>query len=100
MRNLAVILPIDGCNRPFCCQHSDSCSSSKNGGKIMHLSKWGLVALGFACAFVGVTPAAAETFQLERSGNVYHAAVCPRGNPHDTARCFAHMVTDARGNPL
>jgi subtilase family serine protease len=66
----------------------------------MHLSKWGLVALGFASALVGVTPAAAETFQLERSGNVYHAAVCPRGNPHDTARCFAHMVTDARGNPL
>ncbi len=47
-----------------------------------------------------MTAAQSHRVQLERSGRVYHAAVCPRGNPHGTARCFAHVVTDARGNPL
>ena len=64
----------------------------------MDLRKWGLVALAFALGGLGGSPAAAETLQLEHSGNVYHAAVCKRGNPHDTARCHAHVVTDARGN--
>jgi subtilase family serine protease len=36
---------------------------------------------------------------IERSGNVFHVAVCARGNPNGTARCHAHVVTDARGNP-
>lgn len=44
-----------------------------------------------------VTPAAAEP--VERSHGTYHVAVCPRGNPHGTARCFAHVVTDATGVP-
>jgi subtilase family serine protease len=44
--------------------------------------------------------AQSERAQLERSGQVYHAAVCARGNPAGTARCFAHVVTDARGNPM
>src|SRR3954447_18472929 len=65
----------------------------------MNLRKWGPVALGFALGIVSVSPATAETVRLERSGNTYHAAVCPGGNPHDTARCHAHVVTDARGNP-
>src|SRR4051794_34872601 len=60
---------------------------------------WGLVGLGVALSSVGVGPATAQTLQLERSGNVFHAAVCARGNPAGTARCFAHVVTDARGNP-
>ena len=64
----------------------------------MDLRKWGLVALAFAFGSASVTPATAGTLQLERSGNVYHAAVCARGNPQGTARCFAHVVTDARGN--
>src|SRR5438034_1322692 len=34
-----------------------------------------------------------------RSGNVFHRAVCARGNPNGTARCHAHVVTDAQGNP-
>jgi subtilase family serine protease len=38
--------------------------------------------------------------QLERSGNVYHKVACARGNPNGTARCHAHVVTDARGNEL
>jgi len=37
---------------------------------------------------------------VERSGNVYHVAVCARTNPAGTARCHAHIVTDAQGNPL
>jgi subtilase family serine protease len=66
----------------------------------MNLGKWRLIALALAFGFAGSAPAAADTLQLERSGNVYHAAVCPRGNPFGTARCHAHVVTDARGNPL
>jgi subtilase family serine protease len=66
----------------------------------MNLRKWGLVALGFAWGVVGGFPASAQSIQLERSGNSYHAAVCPGGNPNGTARCHAHVVTDARGNIL
>ena len=66
----------------------------------MSLRSWGLVALGFEFAFAGTAPAAAQTVRVERSGRTYHVAVCPRGNPAGTARCFAHQVTDARGNPL
>jgi subtilase family serine protease len=55
-----------------------------------------------AFAFAGSGPAAGQNqrVQLELSGRTFHAAVCPRGNPNGTARCFAHVVTDARGNPL
>jgi subtilase family serine protease len=65
----------------------------------MRLRIWGLMALGLAFGVVGASPAAAQAVQVERSGNVYHVAVCPHGNPQGTARCFAHVVTDARGNP-
>ena len=65
----------------------------------MHLRRLGLAALGFAVAAVGASPAAAQAVQVERSGNTYHVAVCAHGNPAGTARCFAHVVTDARGNP-
>src|SRR5690349_7320107 len=65
----------------------------------MNLGKLGLAALGVAS--VGVVPAYGQSaVAVERSGRTLHAAVCARGNPHDTARCFAHVVTDARGNPL
>src|SRR3954469_4311532 len=66
----------------------------------MYLRRWGAVALGFALGFVSVTPASAQAVQVEHSGRVFHVSVCPRGNPNGTARCFAHQVTDARGNPL
>lgn len=66
----------------------------------MNLRKWGLAALAFALGIVTVAPASAQSVQLERSGNSYHAAVCARGNPNGTARCHAHVVTDARGNIL
>jgi len=65
----------------------------------MNLSRWGVSALGIAAGVAGVTTAGAQSVQLERSGNTFHAAVCARGNPAGTARCFAHVVTDARGNP-
>jgi subtilase family serine protease len=61
---------------------------------------WGLVALSIALSSVGVIPAAAQTLRVEHSGNVFHVAVCPHGNPNGTARCFAQQVTDARGNPI
>jgi subtilase family serine protease len=66
----------------------------------MNLRKWGLAALGFALSVAGASAASADTVQLERSGPTYHVAACPHGNPHMTARCHAHIVTDARGNPL
>jgi len=37
---------------------------------------------------------------VERSGNVYHVAVCSRLIPKGTARCFAHVVTDSAGNAI
>jgi subtilase family serine protease len=62
----------------------------------MIFRKWGLTALALLCgATVGTVGNATQP--LERSGNAYHKAACERGNPHGTARCFAHVVTDARG---
>ena len=67
----------------------------------MSMRPWGLVALGVALSSVGVNPATAQSVQaVEHSGQVFHVAVCPHGNPGGTARCFAHQVTDARGNPI
>lgn len=63
----------------------------------MNLRKWGLIALSVALG-VATTPAAADSVQLERSGPTFHMKACPGGNPHGTARCHAHIVTDARGN--
>ncbi|MEA2998676.1 MAG: hypothetical protein QOK17_509 [Sphingomonadales bacterium] len=62
----------------------------------MNLRKWGLTALALACGAMAGTVASANQ-PLERSGNVYHKAVCAHGNPNGTARCHAHVVTDARG---
>lgn len=64
----------------------------------MSLRKWGLVALGFALSCFSVSPAAADNVQIERSGNTYHKAACAHNQPFGRARCFAHVVTDARGN--
>jgi subtilase family serine protease len=66
----------------------------------MSMSKWAMCALAFAFGIVGATPAAAQNAPVEHSGNVYHVAVCAHGNPNGTARCHAHLVTDARGNPI
>lgn len=65
---------------------------------------WKLGALALTTLVAGaIVPAAASAqsrVAIERSGRTFHVAVCPRGNPAGTARCFAHQVTDARGNPV
>jgi subtilase family serine protease len=65
----------------------------------MNLRKWGITALALACGALAGTVASADQ-PLERSGNVYHKAACARGNPNGTARCHAHVVTDARGEEM
>ena len=65
----------------------------------MHVRKWGLTALALVCGATMGTVASAQN-QLERSGNVYHKVACARGNPNGTARCHAHVVTDARGEEM
>jgi hypothetical protein len=37
---------------------------------------------------------------LLKSGNVYHAAVCPGPAGPGTAKCHARIVTDDKGNPI
>jgi subtilase family serine protease len=54
-----------------------------------------LSALTFAA---GLTSASAQP--VERSGKVYHVAVCPGPSGPGAARCHAHVVTDSKGNPL
>ena len=65
----------------------------------MHVRKWGLTALALLCGATMGTVASAQN-GLERSGNVYHKVACARGNPNGTARCHAHIVTDARGEEM
>jgi len=65
----------------------------------MNLRKWGITALALACGALAGTVASADQ-PLERSGNVYHKAACAHGNPNGTARCHAHVVTDARGEEM
>jgi len=67
----------------------------------MNLRKWGAIAFGIAVGLAGVAPASAQSaVAIERSGRTLHVAACPHGNPHGTVRCHAHVVTDARGNPI
>jgi subtilase family serine protease len=62
----------------------------------MNLKKWGLTALALTFGATAGTVAYANQ-PVERSGNVYHKVACARGNPNGTARCHAHVVTDAAG---
>src|SRR5258708_39527048 len=52
----------------------------------------GILALG------GVSTASAQV--VEHSGRVFHIKACPANQGPLTARCFAHIVTDSRGNVL
>jgi hypothetical protein len=74
----------------------------EKGRLFMNLRKWAAIGLGFVLAAAGSAPGATQStrVQLELSGRTYHMAVCPRGNPNGTARCFAHVVTDSRGVPI
>ncbi|MGE5151076.1 MAG: S8 family serine peptidase [Rhodospirillaceae bacterium] len=56
-------------------------------------------ALLAAAATLGLASAASAQ-AVQRSGAVYHRAVCPGPAEPGSARCHAHIVTDARGNPL
>ena len=64
----------------------------------MRFTKTKLVAAVLATGVFSISPASADNVQLERSGNVYHKAVCAHNQPAGKARCYAHVVTDARGN--
>ncbi|HEY1879461.1 MAG TPA: S53 family peptidase [Caulobacteraceae bacterium] len=59
------------------------------------------LAAGIA-AFVAASGASAQQFralgQVEHSGHTFHAKVCPGFEGPMSARCFAHVVTDAAGN--
>jgi subtilase family serine protease len=48
----------------------------------------------------GAVSIASAAEPVEKSGNVYHVAVCPRFIPEGQARCLAHVVTDSAGHPL
>lgn len=53
-----------------------------------------------ALAGLGLSSAAnAQGLRVERSGNTFHVAVCPQ-TVGLFARCHAHVVTDAKGQPL
>jgi len=54
-----------------------------------------------AAASLSVTAASAQSaVALERSGNTFHARVCPGPSGPGTVRCHAHIVTDRAGNPI
>ena len=59
--------------------------------------------LSAALLAAGITAAAtsiAVAEPVERSGTVYHVAVCKRLVPDTSARCLAHVVTDSAGHIL
>ena len=64
----------------------------------MKLATFGHIALGTMVGIGGAQGASAYE-PVQRSGNTYHVAVCARAIGAGQARCFAHVVTDARGNP-
>jgi len=79
----------------------------------MKLARWGRSALGVAAAIVGLgtlgmgtayaqnanaNPHATDAVQ--RSGNVYHKAVCSHAISVGMARCDSQVRTDARGDPF
>lgn len=67
----------------------------------MNLRKLGVIALSAAAALVGIGVAQAQSqTAIERSGHTFHQAVCARAIGQGEARCFAHVVTDERGNPM
>lgn len=50
---------------------------------------------------ISTGPVQAQSAQgLLKSGNVFHAAVCPGAAGPETARCHARVVTDDKGNPI
>lgn len=56
-------------------------------------------AFALVVSFGAIGPVHAKE-PIERSGNVYHEAVCSRAISRGQARCFAHVVVDAEGHPI
>ncbi|HYS46555.1 MAG TPA: hypothetical protein VEM35_08960, partial [Rhizomicrobium sp.] len=55
----------------------------------------------FASALIFAAGTSAVLAQpVERSGNTFHRVVCPGPVDPQSARCHAHIVTDANGNAL
>lgn len=65
----------------------------------MTIRKWGRIAFATALSLAGASSAFAKE-PIERSHNTYHQAVCARNQGQGVARCFAHVVVDARGNEI
>ena len=63
-----------------------------------------LVSAALLAAALGLGAAQAASAQavqaVQRSGNVFHAAVCPGPSQPGTTRCHARVVTDAHGSPI
>ncbi len=51
-------------------------------------------------AFVSLTGLASAQPSGDHGQGVYHARVCPGPSSAGNARCHAHVVTDAKGNPM
>ncbi len=67
----------------------------------MNFARLGLMALAAAGMLVGSSIVQAQSQEaIEHSGRTFHQAVCARAIGKGDARCFAHVVTDERGNPL
>jgi hypothetical protein len=67
---------------------------------IMQLRRLGLAALAFGFGLAATVAPAATSTPIQRSGNTFHMAVCGLYSLPGTARCHAHVVTDARGTIL
>jgi subtilase family serine protease len=63
----------------------------------MNLRLMGAITVAFGMSMGSATPSAAQSVQLEQSGNTFHKAVCPHFTRPGVARCFAHVVTDSQG---
>ena len=66
----------------------------------MNFARLGLMALAAAGTLFGSSIVQAQSQEaIEHSGHTFHQAVCARAIGKGEARCFAHVVTDERGNP-
>jgi subtilase family serine protease len=58
-----------------------------------------IVLLGGMLALGGASAVSAQQV-VEHSGRVFHIKACPANQGPGMARCFAHIVTDSRGNVI
>jgi hypothetical protein len=86
--------------RPEICI-TEKISYTKQEGNMNRFISSALVSAAVAIAGISVATAASATTPgpVQISGNTYHVALCGAVAP-GMARCHAHIVTDARGNPL